>query len=54
MTQPVVTPERPPVPDSRPWSAGRTALVVVGSVAAFIGGSMLIGGGALDLGGAAA
>jgi hypothetical protein len=47
MTTPVVTPKRPPVPDPRPWSAGRTVLVVVGSVAAFIGGSLLIGGGAL-------
>jgi hypothetical protein len=47
MTTPVVTPERPPVPDPRPLSAGRTALVVLGSVAAFIGSSLLIGGGAV-------
>jgi hypothetical protein len=47
MTTPFITAERPPVPDPGPWSAGRTALVVVGSVAAFIGGSLLIGGGAV-------
>ena len=47
MTTPVITPERPRVPDPGPWSAGRTALVIVGSVAAFIGGSLLIGGGAV-------
>jgi hypothetical protein len=47
MTAPVITPERPPVPDPRPLSSGRTALVIVGSVAAFIGGSLLIGGGAV-------
>jgi hypothetical protein len=44
MTTPVVSPERP---DSRPLSGSRTALVIVGSVVTFIGGSLLIGGGAV-------
>jgi hypothetical protein len=47
MTTPVVIPERPPAPDSKPLSGGRTALVIVGSVVTFIGGSLLIGGGAV-------
>jgi hypothetical protein len=47
MATPVVTPERPPVTDPGPLSAGRTALIVVGAVATFIGGSLLIGGSAV-------
>lgn len=39
--------ERPPARNPKPWGAGRTVLVVVGSVAAVIGGSLLIGGGAV-------
>ncbi|HEU0042282.1 MAG TPA: hypothetical protein VFQ15_08030 [Jiangellaceae bacterium] len=47
MTTPTAESGRPPGPNRKPWGAGRTILVVVGSVIAVVGGSLLAGGGAV-------